>query len=352
MSQTYRQYQVENVCLPWSLSGLRLADVPIPTPGPGGVLVKIEAVSLQFRDVLVVNGSYPLPLLDNVVPCSDMAGSIVAMGNEVKNWTVGDRVIANFHPDLLHEDAITLEMTKNILGSTVNGVLGEYRLFPAHSLVMIPEHLSYEEAATLPCAALTAYNALLYGFAPVKAGDTVLIQGTGGVSIFALQFVLASGATAIVISSSDAKLKAATRLGAKHVINYSTTPNWPDEVLRITGGRGVDRVLDVVGNAALGKSIASVRLGGSIDIIGVLGGQSNVPPVDIIGPAIWKQLKIRGLSVGSVSQLKMMIRLLEANPDTTRPVIDKVFPFRDAAEAFRYVEEQKHVGKVVIKIGD
>ncbi|KAF7291404.1 Alcohol dehydrogenase superfamily protein [Mycena indigotica] len=345
--QTARQYEVHAA---GSVEGLKLVDVQVPKPKSTEVLVKIRAVSLQYRDLLVVNGAYPAPVLDNVVPGSDMAGDVVSVGEDVAEWAVGDRVMANFYPDLLHEDAMSPEIIGNTLGAAVNGVLAEYRVFPAHGLVAIPDHLSYEEASTLPCAALTAYNALIDGFEQVKAGDTLLIQGTGGVSIFGLQFAVASGATTIVISSSDAKLAVATKLGARHTINYATTPDWDAEVLRLTNGRGVDRVLEVVGNSSLRKSIAATRLGGSIDILGFLGGLDTEAAVDIIGPSIWKQLKIRGLSVGSVAQLKAMTRLMAANTETTRPVVDKVFAWAAARDAFAYMQAQNHVGKVVVRV--
>ncbi|KAJ7181223.1 alcohol dehydrogenase superfamily protein [Mycena filopes] len=336
-----------------SYNNLVLEDVPLAAPRPNEVLVKTHAVSLQFRDLLVASGAYagsqafPSPL----VPCSDMAGEVIAVGAHVPGtqWKVGDRVSANFMLDKLYEEH-DASIIASALGGARQGVLTEYRSFPAHSLVAIPDHLSYEEAATLPCAALTAYNALLGGFEPLKAGDTVLVQGTGGVSIFALQFALASGATVIATSSSDAKLAVATKLGAAHVINYKTTPDWDQEVLRLTGGLGVDRVLEVTGNTTLQRSLNSVKIAGSVDLIGNLGGKVNVPPVDVVGPAVYKGLKIRGIFIGSVKQFKAMNKLLTANPERTRPLVDKVFAFEEARAAFAYLEAQGHVGKVVVKV--
>ncbi|KAF7309242.1 Alcohol dehydrogenase superfamily protein [Mycena indigotica] len=332
---------------------LRLEDAPVPTPKANEVLVKIKAVSLQSRDLMVLNNEYPPPIAADVVPCSDMAGEVVAVGADVARWTPGDRVMANFFLELLFEDSMTTEIKTSALGGAVHGVLTEYRAFPEHSLVAIPSHLNYEEASTLPCAALTAYNALVYGFQRVKAGDTVLIQGTGGVSIFALQFSLASGALPIVLSASDEKLRTATNLGAKHGINYLTTPAWDEAVRALTGGRGVDHVLEVVGNATLERSLKAVRIGGSVNIIGMLGGkgvQGDAPPPHIIGTTVWNSIKIRGVYVGSVAQFEDMNRLLAANPDVTRPVIDKVFSFEEAREGFAYLQSQKHVGKVVIRV--
>ncbi|KAF7355899.1 Alcohol dehydrogenase superfamily protein [Mycena venus] len=329
-----------------SFDNLVIQDVPVSAPRATEVLVKTHAVSLQFRDLMVAGGGYPGNLPENLVPCSDMAGEIIAVGDDVKEWKVGDRVCANFAQDKIHNDSLNDEA----LGGAIHGVLTEYRTFPAQSIVAIPDHLSYEEASTLPCAALTAYNALSSGYEPIKAGDTVLVQGTGGVSIFALQFAIASGATVIATSSSDEKLKVATKLGAKHVINYKTTPNWAEEVVKLTNGVGADRVIEVAGNATLSQSLASVRKGGNINIIGLLGGIGDVPPVDIIRPCIFKQINIRGIYVGSVVQFKNMNKLIAANVETTRPIIDKVFAFEDAKAAYAHLSSQAHVGKVVIKI--
>ncbi|KAJ7456745.1 alcohol dehydrogenase superfamily protein [Mycena galericulata] len=331
-----------------SHDNLVIQEVRLSPPKSNEVLVKTHAVSLQFRDLLVASGKYP-GLTSNLVPCSDMAGEVIAVGEDVKHWKTGDRVCANFMLDKLHAETTTA-IAATALGGAVQGVLTEYRTFPAHSLVAIPSHFSYEEASTLPCAALTAYNALLSGFDPLKAGDTVLVQGTGGVSIFALQFAVASGATVITTSSSNEKLKVATKLGAKHIINYRTTPNWDEEVLKFTNGVGVDHVIEVAGNSTLKKSISSVKINGSINLIGILGGISNDPPFDITGPAMSKGLKIRGIYVGSVAQFKNMNRLIAANVETTRPVIDKVFAFEEAKAAFAHLQSQTHVGKVVIKV--
>ncbi|KAJ6511580.1 alcohol dehydrogenase superfamily protein [Mycena vitilis] len=334
-----------------SYNDLVVQKVPIGPVKPNEVLVKTHAVSLQFRDLQVASGTYvgSENFPSNLVPCSDMAGEVIAVGEDVREWKRGDRVSANFMLDKLHAEQ-TAKIAASALGGAVHGVLTEYRTFPAHSLVAIPEHLSYEEASTLPCAALTAYNALLSGFEPLKAGDTVLVQGTGGVSTFALQFAVASGATVIATSSEDDKLKIAKKLGAKHVINYNKTPNWDQEVLKLTNGEGVDRVLEVAGNSTLERSIGSVRINGSIDIIGSRGGRANVAPVDIIVPSIYKGLKIRGIFIGSVAQFKNMNRLISANQETTRPIVDKVFAFEDAKAAFAYLQSGAHVGKVVIKV--
>ncbi|KAJ7500612.1 hypothetical protein B0H11DRAFT_2378564 [Mycena galericulata] len=332
-----------------SYNELVLQVAPLSPPKANEVLVKTHAVSLQFRDLMIARDQYPSSIASNLVPCSDMAGEVIAVGADVRKWKIGDRVSANFVLDKLHDEH-TAEIAETALGGASQGVLTEYRSFPAHSLVAIPAHLSYEEASTLPCAAVTAYNALTGGFAPIKAGDTILVIGTGGVSTFALQFAVASGATVISLSSSDEKLNAAKKLGAKHTINYKTYPKWDEEVLKLTQGLGVDRVIEVGGNSTLQRSIGSVKINGSIDLIGALGGAADVAPPDIIFASIRKGLKIHGIFIGSVAQFKDMNKLMEANPEVTRPVVDKVFAFEDAKAAYAYLESQAFVGKVVIKV--
>ncbi|KAJ6505331.1 hypothetical protein C8R45DRAFT_1070074 [Mycena sanguinolenta] len=328
-----------------SFEELVVQEAPVSPPKAKEVLVKTHAVSLQFRDLMIAGGRYRGTFPANLVPLSDMAGEVIAVGDEVTEWKVGDRVCASFMQDKLHNES----PSEQALGGAVHGVLTQYRTFPAQALVAFPDHLSYEEASTLPCAALTAYNALLSGYAPLKAGDTVLVQGTGGTSIFALQFAVASGATVIATSSSDEKLKIATKLGAKHVINYKTTPNWAEEALKLTKGVGVDHVVEVGGTATLSQAMAAVRQGGSISIIGLLGGVGDVPPPDIILPCISRQIIIRGIYVGSVVQFKNMNKLISANVEATRPIIDKVFGFDEAKAAYAHLKSQAHVGKVVIK---
>ncbi|KAK6983841.1 alcohol dehydrogenase superfamily protein [Favolaschia claudopus] len=329
-----------------SYRDLTLEEVPLPsTLGSNEVLVKIHAVSLQFRDLLVSKPNYSRPLPPHLIPCSDMAGEVLSIGQDVKAWNPGDRVAANLLLDKVDDEERTAEIAACVLGGPLNGVLTQFRVFPAHSLVAIPGHLSYEEASTLPCAALTAYVSL----SPIKAGDTILVIGTGGVSIFALQLATASGASVILLSSSDAKLDFAKTLGAKpkHVINYKTTPKWDEEVQRLTKGVGVDLVVEVTGNTTLERSIASVRMGGHIAIVGHL---ASGPTVDLVLHAIRKSLTIRGIYVGSVKQFKAMNRLISANPEATRPVIDKVFSFEEVHAAYAHLEGQRHVGKVVIRV--
>ncbi|KAF7369612.1 Alcohol dehydrogenase superfamily protein [Mycena venus] len=333
-----------------SYNNLVLREVPVPVPKDNEVLVRIHAVSLQFRDLVIARDEFDTKRPDNLIPCSDTAGEVVAVGNDVTQWAVGDRVSANLLVDKIHDGQHSSEIRDASLGRYLHGVLREYRTFAPHSLVAVPSHMSYEEASTLPCAGVTAYNALLGGFKPLKAGDTILIQGTGGVSIFALQFAVASGATVIATSSDDKKLELVSKLGAKHTINYKKTPDWDKEVLRLTHGVGVDRVIEVAGNSTIQRSINSTRLNGSIDLIGFVGGMNDVVPPDVVGPCLFKGLTIRGIAIGSVQQFKDMNMLLAANIDTTRPVIDRIFPFEEAKAALAYFETQAHVGKVVVKV--
>ncbi|KAG7445443.1 alcohol dehydrogenase superfamily protein [Guyanagaster necrorhizus] len=324
-----------------SYTNLTLQTTPLPALKSTYVLVKIHAVSLQFRDLMIALNRYShgnLP--ENLVPCSDMAGEVVAVGSDVTRWEVGDRVCANFATDHLDGD-VNAETTKSALGGGQHGVLTDYRSFPDNSLVKIPGHLSFEEASTLPCAALTAYNALM-GPKPVKAGDTVLVLGTGGVSIFGLQFAVASGANVIATSSSDDKLEIAKKLGATHTINYNTTPDWDK------GRRGVDHILEVGGPGTFEKSLASVRYAGYIHIIGSVSKNASTL-TSVIGPCIGKAIILRGIRVGSVAQFESMNRLLRARPEPTRPAVDRVFSFEEAVDAYAYLESQKHVGKVVIR---
>ncbi|KAF8970707.1 alcohol dehydrogenase superfamily protein [Flammula alnicola] len=325
---------------------LEIKESLVQKPRSTEVLVKIHAVSLQYRDLAITIGIYPVGGA-GLIPCSDMAGEVIAVGEDVKTWKAGDRVCANFSTDHIHGDT-NPEIIKTSLGGQSPGVLTEYRSFPAHSLVKIPDHLTFEEASTLPCAALTAYNAL-HGPIPIKAGDTVLVQGTGGVSMFGLQFAVASGASVIATSSSNDKLKIARKLGAKHTINYKETPDWDQEVLKITNGRGVDHVVEVGGQGTVGKSINAARVGGSIHIIGFLSQESGAN-LNFVIPTLSKALLIRGIYIGSVSQFVDMNRLIDANPDKTKPVVDKVFSFEDAIKAYAHLESQAHVGKVVIRV--
>jgi len=324
---------------------LTIREFDVPQPKANEVLVKVRAVSLNYRDLIIADGTYPGPKHENRVPCSDMAGEVVAVGSDVKTWAVGDRVCANFSQEHHHGD-ITPESANTALGGSWEGVLTEYRAFPADSLVRVPKHLTYEEASTLPCAALTAYNAL-HGPTPLKGGDWVLVQGTGGVSIFGLQIAAASGANVIATSSSDTKLEQAKKLGAQYTINYKKTPDWEKEVLEITGGRGVDHIIEVGGPGTLTKSLDAVRMAGWVHVIGFLAGaQADVSAVPL--KTLFKAAMVRGILIGSRSQFEDMNRLFSARE--IHPVVDRVFDFEQAQEAYKYLESQKHIGKIVIKV--
>lgn len=327
------------------VDSLRLTTGPVDAPKAFEVLVKVHAVSLNYRDLIVAKGIHRLGQKSNLIPCSDMAGEIIALGEDVKDWSIGDRVCANFAVDHVF-GVMSPELRGSALGGPIDGVLAEYKVLPAHSLVHVPAHLSYEEASALPCAGVTAYNALM-GPVPLKGGDYVLIEGTGGVSIFGLQLAVSSGATVIATSSSDSKLQIAAKLGAKHLINYKTTPGWEEGVLKITGGRGVDHVIEVGGPSTLTKAVRSVCSGGWIHIIGYIGGPNgdiSSLPTEVLNKAAF----VRGVLVGPRTQFEAMNQLLSATE--LRPVIDKVFPFEDARAAYEYLATQQHVGKVVITV--
>ncbi len=315
---------------------LTFDTVPLPDLGFGDVHVAIKAVSLNYRDLLIAGGKYA-HFADDVILASDAAGEVVAVGEGVTRFKAGDRVAANFFLGWI-DGGYQREYGKTSLGGAVPGVLATARVFDQRALVRIPEHLSYEEGATLPCAAVTAWHAL----SGTKPGDTILILGTGGVAVFALQFAKLHGARVIITSSSDEKLAKAKELGADETINYRTTPEWEQEVLRLTNGRGADNVLELGGAGTLAKSIASVRAGGQVSVIGVING--TVEPLNI--SAILPNIRLQGIYVGSVAMFEEMNRAIALH--RLRPVIDRVFPFDEAPEALRYLEAAQHFGKVVI----
>ena len=327
---------------PSGIDSLTLAERPDPKPSYGQALVKIKAASLNFRDLLVVKGAYSRNLPPGLVPCSDGAGEVVEIGEGVTRVKPGDRVAGIFMQTWISGE-LDEGKAKSALGGAIDGVLAEYVLFHEDGLVQVPEHLSYEEAATLPCAAVTAWNGLITS-GGLKAGDTVLVLGTGGVSIFALQFAKITGTRVIATSSSDEKLKRVKELGASDVINYKSVPDWEKKVLEITARRGVDHVVEVGGAGTLPKSLRAVRMGGHISLIGVLTGAGEANPL----PAVMKNIRIQGIYVGSRVMFEAMNNAITVNQ--LHPVIDRVFPFEESKEAFGYMESGAHFGKVVIRI--
>ena len=326
-----------------NLASLKMVERDEPKPGPAQVLVRIRAASLNYRDQAVVTGKYFGGVLQrNTIPLSDGAGEVVEAGPEVTRFKAGDRVAGTFFQ--VWVDGRPQPGTYGALGYPLDGVLAEYVVLHQDGLVALPPHLSLEEGAALPCAGVTAWNALMVS-GRIKPGDTVLTLGTGGVSIFGLQFAKMNGARVIITSSSDTKLERARALGADDVINYAKTPDWDKEVMKLTGGNGVDNVIEVGGAGTLRKSFLSLGFGGQVSLIGVLSGpDGDTNPHSIM----LKGGKLQGIFVGSRAMFEDMNRAIAVNG--MKPVIDKVFPFEEAAQAYKYQWEKKHFGKIVISI--
>jgi NADPH:quinone reductase-like Zn-dependent oxidoreductase len=327
---------------PGSLNNLIKRQERQPDIGPDDVLVRIRAVSLNARDLMMVHGPQPYGPKPDIIPVSDGAGEIVACGSAVSNLTPGTRVVLPFRPGWIDGPFEPADVATD-LGGAVDGVLCEYVAIAARAVVPIPDDMSFEAAATLPCAGVTAWSALTRG-SPVRAGSHVLVLGTGGVSIFALQIARAMGCTVIATTSSDAKSRSLMALGADHVINYATTPDWSAAVHDTTGGRGVDKVVEVGGAGSLPQSMKSLAPEGEIALIGLLDNPMNtispLPLMSIMGA-------IRGISVGSRADL---VALLAQMHQSFAPVIDRVFDFDEAPEALAYLATRQHIGKVVIRV--
>lgn len=328
---------------PFGIDALALAERPVPQPGPGQVLVRMRAASLNYRDLLVVRGVWRPPVPR--IPASDGVGEVEAIGEGVTRVRVGDRVAGIFLPGWIDGGLTPEKLRSPSLGGTgADGTLTEYAVFGEEAVVRVPEHLSDEEAATLPLAAVTAWHALV-ARGGVKRGDTVLVQGTGGVSLFALQFALLAGAGVIATSSSDEKLRRARELGAAHGINYREPPDWDARVLELTAGRGVDHVVEVVGGENLNRSLNAVRMSGTIAVVGLLGGTSA--PVETFG-FVEKNVRLNGILVGSREMFEEMNRAVAERG--LKPVVDRVFGFGEAREALRYLEAGSHFGKVCVRL--
>lgn len=331
----------------WELQGpggfdeMNLVDKPTPVPGPGQALVKLKAATINYRDLLTVKGGYGSRQKFPLVPLSDGAGVVESVGPGVTRFKPGDRVIGSFFEGWLGGEPSEEKMRSN-LGGALDGVLCEYRLWPAAALVHTPDHLSDAEAASLPCAGLTAWSAVVK-LGGIRPGQTVLTQGTGGVSIFALQFAKMSGARVIATSSSEAKIDKLRQIGADVTVNYRTTPEWGKQARQVTR-LGVDLVVEVGGVGTLNESIRATRIGGTIAFIGVLAGrpesESRLPLM------VMQQQRLQGVTVGSVEDLQAMTDAIAAN--RMKPVVDRMFPFAEAKAAFAHMASGTHFGKVAI----
>ncbi len=324
------------------INGLRLDDLPSVKPGHGEVAVRVRAVSLNYRDLLVIKGAYsknlPLPL----IPTSDGAGEVIEVGPGVTEFKPGDHVAGCFFSNYTAGQP-SEESGKTALGGAIDGMLAQERILPATGVIHVPPHLDLEEAATLPCAALTAWHALVES-GGVRAGQSVLIQGTGGVSLFALQIARLMGARVIGTSSNDDKIARVRDLGADEAINYRKTPEWGNAVRNLSDKIGVDHIVEVGGAGTLAQSLKAIRVGGHIALIGVLSGAGEANPL----PILMKNVRVQGIYVGSREMFASMNRAIGLS--RLHPIIDRVFPFDQAREAYAHLESGAHFGKVVIRV--
>lgn len=325
------------------LDGLKLLEAEAPRPGPREVTVRVRACSLNHRDLNIISGAYSsVAIKPDAIPLSDGAGEVAALGPGVTRWKVGDRVAPIFVQRWLGGNLLP-EYATSALGGPSDGVLAEQVVLNEEGLVRIPSHLGFEQAATLPCAAVTAWHAVLVKGA-LQPGHTVVTLGTGGVSLFAAQFALMTGARVIATTGSDEKVKRLNELGVSDVINYRTVPDWDARVRELTAGRGADLMVEVGGPGSLAKSIAAIRFCGHISVIGNLAGKGTIDPAALFA----KRGSMCGLQVGSRDMFEAMNRAIEAAK--LEPVIDRVFDFTEARAAYAYLASAKHFGKVVIKL--
>ncbi len=340
-----RAYQVTQ----FGIDQLQTAELPVPQVSAGTALIRVHAVSLNYRDFMVVKGMYNPRMALPRIPCSDGAGEVVAVGEGVTRVQPGDRVCGIFMPNWI-DGVATSKKNGSALGGDVDGMLTEYALLQAESVVRFPQHLSYDEAATLPCAAVTAWNALHHAGdppSPAHAGDTVVIQGTGGVSLFALQFARLLGMRVLGTSSSDEKLERARTLGLDAGLNYRQTPEWAKWMIAMTDGVGADRIIEVGGAGTFGQSLQATRVGGLVAQIGVLSGRATTEPLPLT-PILHKQLRVQGIYVGSRAMFEQMNEAIAGAQ--LHPVVDRVFAFDQAQAAFHHMESAAHFGKIVIRI--
>ncbi len=322
---------------------LEQSDAPVRMPGPHEVLVRVRATSLNRRDVYVMKGQYPMGPRDSLVPLSDGAGEVVALGPDAKRFHIGDRVAAIFFQNWV-SGRPSADVAGSALGGALDGMLTQYITLNEQGLVTLPQNLSFEEGATLPCAAVTAWNGLVTR-GRMQPGDYVLLEGTGGVSMFGLQFAVAAGAKPIITSSSDEKLERAKKLGAFGTVNYKTTPEWDKPVMSLTGGVGVHEVLEVGGKDTLPHALASLAPGGNIALIGGLGGfGGQIPSLALLD----RNASVSGLYVGSRENFEAMNAFIAKH--NLKPVIDQVFEFKDAPAAYALMESDMFLGKIVIRL--
>ena len=325
----------------FGIDSLEFVERPTPAPGPGQVLVGVRAISYNFRDLRMIKGLYNPRLALPRIPCSDGAGEVVAVGAGVTQWRPGDRVAGIFMQNWL-DGPLTAAKTKGALGGDIDGMLADYVVLDENGLVRIPDHLSFQEGATLPCAAVTAWNALSYG--DIKPGSTVLIQGTGGVSIFALQFAKLRGACVLGTSSSDEKLARIAEMGLDAGVNYRENPDWDRWAVEQNGGEGVDLVVEVGGAGTLGRSLRAVRTGGVVAQIGVLSDAAEPLPIPLI---LHKMIRLQGIYVGSrrdFIEMNRAISLAELRP------VGEEFHWTQAREVLERMEEGSHFGKLVLTV--
>lgn len=334
-----RSWRYENG---FGLENLKIVEVPDLVAGPGQAVVRVRACSLNYRDLAVLRGAYGAGVKPPLIPLSDGAGEVIAVGPGVTRVKAGDRVAAAFMQDWIEGPVDDLK-ANSALGGAIDGMMAEQVCLSAEGLVHFPEHLSFEEAAALPCAAVTAWHAL-FRSGGLKPGESVLLQGTGGVSIFALQFAKMAAARVIATSSSDAKIERLRQMGADAVINYKTTPDWDKPVRSLTGGLGVDHVVEVGGAGTLPLSSKAVRRGGHIALIGVLAGRGEFDPRLMM----LKSARLQGIYVGSREMFEEMNRAIALAK--TRPVIDRVFEFGELTQALQYLESGAHFGKICLRV--
>lgn len=340
--ETYKMQKAYELTSDFGIDSLTLQERQAASLRANEVRVKVMCTSLNFRDLLVIKGLYSKRLPFPLIPISDGAGEVVEVGELVTRVKVGERVAATFAQKWLSGDN-KKEYVASALGGAVNGMLADHVVLHEEGLVHLPEHLSYEQASTLPCAGVTAWNALIAS-GGIKPGDTVLTMGTGGVSLFALQFARMNGARIIITSSNDEKLQRAKDLGAHEVINYRRQEDWAKVVLEMTGGMGADHIVELGGAGTLEQSLKAAKIGGHVSLIGVLAGGTNFNPMQVL----MKSIRLQGIYVGSRQMFEDMNAAISLHK--VSPIIDKVFQFDQVGEALKYMESGAHFGKIVIRV--